>query len=78
MLQVSGGFELSGVDCVIDLRGWPFITCEEGVAILLGVIFRQRSITWGVILINVMKVGQSSNKHDMKLNITAINSKHPL
>ena len=43
-----------------------------------GVTFTEGNITWGVILINVMKVVQSSNEHDMKLNVTAKNSKHPL
>ena len=64
--------------------GWSFITRDGGLdqgqgrQFCWGVIFRLGSITWGVILINVMKVVQSSNEHDMKLNVTAKNSKHPL
>ena len=58
----------------------------EGAAILLGghfqnidwywgVIFRQGSITWGVILMNFATEVQSSNEHELKLTVTAVNGK---
>ena len=41
------------------------------------VIFRQGSITWGVILkTSWIKVGQSSYKQELKMNVTALNGKH--
>ena len=33
-----------------------------------------RSLPGGIILINCMKVGQSSNEQELKLNVTAVNS----
>ena len=50
---------------LISWAGHYFITCEEGVAILLGGQFQIRNhYLGGVILINVIKVVQSSNEHD--------------
>ena len=64
--------------------GWGW---EKGpVAIFLGRYFQNfeigsggsfsdnRSLPGGIILINFMKVGQSSNEQELKLNVTAVNS----
>ena len=40
-----------------------------------GFIF-DKGVLSGVLLINFMKVGQSSNEHELKLNVTAVNNKH--
>ena len=48
------------------------LTVGGGGAILLWGHFQNLDWSWGVILINFVIVVQSSNKHELKLNITAI------
>ena len=59
---------------VVGLYAWglSFINCWGGGAILLGGHFQNLDWSWGVILINFVIVVQSSNKRELKLNITAI------
>ena len=53
------------------------IACQSKTRAVWVVIFRQGSITWGVILITLwIKVGQSSYKQELKMNVTALNGKH--
>ena len=67
------------------LRAGRLLAVREG-GILLGVIFKlliglgghfqisERYVRF--ILINFMKIVQSSNERDLKLNVKAVNSKH--
>ena len=70
------------------VKGWSFIGCE-GRGHFVGVISNSW-LVWGgggghfqiserymrFILINFMKIVQSSNELDLKLNVKAVNSKH--
>ena len=46
------------------------------ILIGFGDSFSDKGVLSGVLLINFMKVGQSSNEHELKLNVTAVNNKH--
>ena len=46
------------------------------ILIGFGDSFFDKGVLSGVLLINFMKVGQSSNEHELKLNVTAVNNKH--
>ena len=48
------------------------LTVGGGGSILLRDHFQNLDWSWGVILINFVIVVQSSNKRELKLNITAI------
>ena len=67
------------------VKGWSFIGCE-GRGHFVGVISNSWLVCGGhfqiseryvrFILINFMKIVQSSNERDLKLNVKAVNSKH--
>ena len=46
------------------------------ILIGFGDSFFDKGVLSGVLLINFMKVGQSSNEHELKLNVTAVNNEH--
>ena len=46
------------------------------ILIGFGDSFFDKGVLSGVLLINFMRVGQSSNEHELKLNVTAVNNKH--
>ena len=50
---------------------WQAYAC---ISKLLHDMAAEGSITWGVIFIIFMKVGQSSYKQELKLNVKAMNS----
>lgn len=56
---------MHGACRLLTVGGW-------GGAILLRDHFQNLDWSWGVILINFVIVVQSSNKRELKLNITAI------
>ena len=62
-------------DIKTGVKGWSFIGCEGRGHFAGGHFQISERYVW-FILINFMKIVQSSNELDLKLNVKAVNSKH--